>query len=149
MDFNCPTLSAELIDLRKNRPEIFSAIYKTLQKTSAINEFIFINKCHEIASSFLNVSAKNLYMHGIMLRMDAPFDNRNIYDWHQDSAYDGVNSVPTNGCILWVPLVDTNEKNGTLIVCPGSQIEPSHIFETKKPSLGVSRQNYDAQSSCS
>ena len=72
--------------------------------------------------------------------MDAPFDNRNIYDWHQDSAYDGVNSVPTNGCILWVPLVDTNEKNGTLIVCPGSQIEPSHIFETKKPSLGVSRQ---------
>ena len=57
------------------------------------------------------------------LRMDVPEDTRNTYDWHQDSVYDKFNISPENGVTLWIPLVNTTKKNGTLLVKPGSQNE--------------------------
>ena len=60
--------------------------------------------------------------------------------WHQDSAYDGINSIPSHGVILWCPLVDTDIDNGTLIVCPKSHTEPNHTNDIQNGSPGISRQ---------
>ena len=27
-------------------------------------------------------------------------DKRNVYGWHQDSAYDKLNSIPSNGALV-------------------------------------------------
>ena len=31
------------------------------------------------------------------IRMDVPYDKRNTFGWHQDSAYDKLNNNPKNG----------------------------------------------------
>lgn len=140
LDFNCPKLNAILIKTRVDRPKVFSSIYDTLLKSSATHELIFNNKCQKIAAEFLNTTTEELYTHGIMMRMDTPGDTRNVYGWHQDSAYDGINSIPSHGVILWCPLVDTDIVNGTLIVCPKSHTEPNHTNDIQNGSPGISRQ---------
>ncbi len=140
MDFKSVELNSILIETRQNNPKIFSAIYDTLLKSNSINKLIYNNSLDEYAAEFLNTKSDVIYTHGSMLRMDAPHDARNIYDWHQDSAYDEVNLIPSNGVILWCPLIDTDINNGTLIVLPQSNKEPNHINETRKQSPGISRQ---------
>jgi ectoine hydroxylase-related dioxygenase (phytanoyl-CoA dioxygenase family) len=138
--FDDPNMCVFLSDLRKNSPKTFSAIYDTFLKSSAVRELIFKNNFHDQAAEFLECSAGELYVHGIMFRMDMPGDTRNVYDWHQDSAYDEVNSDPINGVIIWAPLVDTDVENGTLVVCPGSHVEPNHKNLAVEPAPGISRQ---------
>ena len=53
--------------------------------------------------------------------MDPPNDQRNIYGWHQDNAYYDYNIESKNGAVLWIPLISTNQKNGTLVVKLGSE----------------------------
>ena len=53
--------------------------------------------------------------------MDSPNDIKNSYGWHQDSAYDKFNFDSKNGAILWMPLVNTTRKNGTLVIKVGSE----------------------------
>ena len=140
MDFKSVDLNSILIETRLKNPKIFSSIYDTLLKSSSINKLIYSNSLDEYAAEFLNTKPDVIYAHGIMLRMDAPHDKRNVYDWHQDSAYDEINLIPSNGVILWCPLIDTDINNGTLIVLPQSHNEPNHINETRKQSPGISRQ---------
>ena len=139
-DFTSVELSSILIETRLKNPKIFSAIYDTLLKSNAINKLIYSNSLDKYASEFLDTKPDIIYTHGIQLRMDTPHDTRNVYDWHQDSAYDGINLVPSNGVISWCPLIDTNINNGTLIVCPQSHSEPNHINETRIQSPGITRQ---------
>ena len=75
-----------------------------------------------------------------MLRIDAPFDERNTYGWYQDSAYDKLNSDPLNACILWCPLVNTNKSNGTLVIMPKSHNEKTIFFKVKKTDKFSSKQ---------
>ena len=137
--FSCQKLTSALIRTRAKHPKFFSSIYDTFLKSSALNLLIHHNSLENIAARFLNCSSDVLYTHGVMLRMDPPNDARNRLDWHQDSAYDQINSVPTNGVILWCPLVDTNISNGTWIVCPKSHQEPNHIFKVTQGTPGVTR----------
>ena len=46
--------------------------------------------------------------------MDTPSDQRNIYDWHQDIVYNKLNFIPSNGVILWMPMIKTNKKMARL-----------------------------------
>ena len=55
-----------------------------------------------------------------ILRIDVPGDKRNIYGWHQDSAYSNLHINSKNEIIFWLPLVNTTKKNGTIIVKPKS-----------------------------
>ena len=61
-----------------------------------------------------------------------PNDTRNTYGWHQDSAYDKLNSIPSNGALVWCPLITTNFKNGTILVKPGSEFENNVCVSKKK-----------------
>lgn len=119
---------SKMIILRKNKKN-FSNIYKTIQISNELKRIPFENKLHKIASKYLNINEKKLSIRTIQLRMDFPNDTRNSYGWHQDSAYDKLNLKSKNGVVLWIPLIDTNTENGTLIIKLGSE---NHSFKCSK-----------------
>lgn len=115
-----PKFNKFLLSVRKKK-DLFSAIYNTALKSNELQKIPFENNFHKIASKFLNVDKGNLTIRNITFRMDPPKDKKNSYGWHQDSAYDKFNVESKNGAILWIPLTDTNKKNGTLVVKIGSE----------------------------
>ena len=88
---------------------------KTFFLQDIIPKIIFNCKLDLIAQKFLEINCDNLSNRDIQLRMDFPNDKRNSYGWHQDNAYDQSNLYSKNGAVLWIPLINTNKKNGTLI----------------------------------
>jgi hypothetical protein len=115
--------------LRKNK-NFFSSIYNTIQISNELQKIPFENQLDKIASSYLKIDKKKLSIRDIQFRMDFSNDIRNSYGWHQDSAYDKFNLNSKNGVVLWIPLVDTNKENGTLMIKPGS--ENSDFNRSKK-----------------
>ena len=111
----------KMIDFRKNYKERFSAMYDSIQISNVFQKIVFLSNLDLIANKFLKVDKDKLMVRGIQLRMDFPSDKRNSYGWHQDNAYDEYNLYSKNGAVLWIPLVNTNKKNGTLVVKIGSQ----------------------------
>ena len=115
-----PEFVSRMILLRKDK-EKFSSIYDTVQLSNELIKISFENNLQKIASNYLKINEKNLSIRDVKLRMDFPNDTRNSYNWHQDSAYDKFNLNSNNGVVLWIPLIDTNKKNGTLVIKPGSE----------------------------
>jgi len=115
-----PKFVSKLILLRKDK-NLFSSIYNTIQISNELQKIPFKNNLEKIASSYLKINEKNLSIRDIQFRIDFPNDKRNSYGWHQDNAYDKFNLNSKNGVVLWIPLVDTNKKNGTLMVKLGSE----------------------------
>ena len=112
-----------LITLRKKNPIIFSAIYDSMLNSNSLNKFIFSSKFEQLAKKILKGATDEYYMHGLMLRMDCPDDDRNSYGWHQDCAYDKLSISGMSGCVLWSPLINTNKENGSILIMPKSQRE--------------------------
>ena len=106
---------------RKNYKERFSAMYNSIELSNQFKKIIFNCNLDLIAEKFLEINCDNLSHRDIQLRMDFPNDGRNSFGWHQDNAYDEYNLYSKNGAVLWIPLVNTNKKNGTLVVKIGSQ----------------------------
>ena len=106
---------------RKKYKDRFSAMYDSIQISNEFQRILFVSKLDILAKNFLNIDREKLLVRDMQLRMDFPNDNRNSYGWHQDNAYDKYNLYSKNGAIIWIPLVDTNKKNGTLIVKTGSE----------------------------
>jgi len=111
----------KMIIFRKNYKERFSAMYDSIKYSNEFKKIIFSSNLDLIAAKFLSISSDNLSSRDIWLRMDFPNDKRNSYGWHQDSAYDHYNLFSKNGAILWIPLINTSKKNGTLIIKAGSE----------------------------
>jgi len=119
--------------LRKDK-KIFSVIYDTMQLSKTLTQLPYDDKLHKIAANYLKINEKNLMLRSVQLRMDFPFDFRNSYGWHQDNAYDKFNLQSKNSAILWIPLVDTDVKNGTIVIKPGS--ENSTFNYSRKVKIG-------------
>ena len=99
-------------------------------KSNSLYKFCHVNKLDDIASKFLKVPKSSLSTRP-SFRIDVPQDTRNTYDWHQDSVYDNFNISSDNGVTLWIPLINTTKKNGTVLVKPGSQNEKGKIRYSK------------------
>jgi len=130
-----PNFISKIRKLRKNSKKKFSAIYNSVQVSNELQKIPYDNNFEIIAQNFLKIKKDQLLVRGIQFRMDFPNDIRNSYGWHQDNAYDRHNVKSENGVVLWLPLIDTNQKNGTLIVKPGS--ECSSFNCSKKISKGT------------
>lgn len=129
--FNDSSLHTYLVKLRLKNRKKFSMIYELMQKNASLQEFCFENDFVNLSNNFLKNKEKNLTLR-VQFRMDPPTDRNNLYDWHQDSAYDNFNSKPSNGVILWTPLLDAGVNTGALEVKPGSQIEKNRFFVKNK-----------------
>ena len=110
-----------MIIFRTNYKERFGAMYDSIQISNQFKKIIFNCNLDLIAQKFLKTSCNNFNVRNMQLRMDFPNDTRNSYGWHQDNAYDQYNLSSKNGAVLWIPLIKTTKKNGTLIVKVGSE----------------------------
>ena len=120
LNFSDESLCKTLVNLKKNDREVFSNIYKTMQISNQILKVAYIKKVQKIASNYLKFSINNFATRNTQFRMDLPFDKENTYGWHQDNAYYNYNTSAKNGTVLWIPLVNANRSNGTLIIKPDS-----------------------------
>ncbi len=125
----------KMIIFRTNYKERFGAMYDSIQISNQFKKIIFNCNLDLIAQKFLKTSCNNFNVRDMQLRMDFPNDTRNSYGWHQDNAYDQYNLYSKNGAVLWIPLIKTTKKNGTLIVKVGS--ENSSFKCSKKVSKGT------------
>ena len=156
-NFYCPTLFKKKVnytktwadekfifkmkEFRKKYKSRFSAMYNSIQVSNELQRILFDSNLDLIAKKFLKIKIDDLLVRGMLLRMDFPFDTRNSYGWHQDNAYDRYNLRSNNGAVLWIPLIDTNKKNGTLIIKVGSQDSTFNCSEkVKKTSKYTSEQ---------
>ncbi len=137
---DCAKFNRDIINLRKKNKLRFSSIYDTLRNANFIYNFYSSNSFDQIAAKFLNVNKDELCMRSPGFRIDVPFDKRNVYGWHHDSAYDKLNSIPSNGALVWCPLVSTNAKNGTIQLKPGSQIEENVSYHKSRGKKFITKQ---------
>tara|TARA_B100000787_G_C16187073_1_gene295299 strand:- start:1318 stop:2073 length:756 start_codon:yes stop_codon:yes gene_type:complete len=139
-NFECSKLNRDLIILREKNALKFSSIYEAIWSANFLSNFYTSNNLAKIAAKFLNVKPDELCLRSPGFRMDVPHDTRNIYGWHQDSAYDKLNEIPSNGALVWCPLINTNFKNGTILLKPGSQCEDNVSTMKKKGEDLVTKQ---------
>jgi len=137
-----------LITFRKNDKELFGAMYDSIQTSAVLNSAVCNLKTLSLASNILDCEIEGLSTSGIMLRMDAPQDNRNRLEWHQESSYYKQNLKGQNGVVFWSPLHKLTKEYGPIEVCRGShkegRVAMSHKADNKD--INVSEQ-YQIKSS--
>jgi ectoine hydroxylase-related dioxygenase (phytanoyl-CoA dioxygenase family) len=122
-----PTLSALLIAMREREPNVFSAIYDTMQTSLAVQRFVFSDAVVKPAAILLdNEQIEGLCATGVVIRMDPPRDRRNVLEWHQDAAYYPQNQLGENGIVVWVPLSTITPDMGSIVTCSGSHRAQLH-----------------------
>ncbi len=113
----------KLHGLRETDRPAFGALYDAAQNSVETIRLLTAPKALEAAAKLLRDEPGNLAYSGLLLRMDAPGDTRNVLGWHQDRAYFSQNFDGHNGVVMSVLLNDTDETLGALRLCPGSHRE--------------------------
>jgi ectoine hydroxylase-related dioxygenase (phytanoyl-CoA dioxygenase family) len=129
----------KMMTFRKNYREVFSFFYDTVQANIYLKKIASKNTIIKNIERILDLSEKRISHSNAILRMDGPEDSRNTYDWHQERSYYPMNAEG-NGIVVWIALVNINEKIGPLQAAIGSHkegfLEPKIIkkknFSTQK-----------------
>lgn len=103
-------LNDKLINFRKKYPLYFSEFFQTIQTIAHIYPPLVKNKVLMAIEQLLNVSKNFLTLTDVGIRLDAPNDNRNSLEWHQDSSYYKQNESGINGIVVWSPLIQNISK---------------------------------------
>ena len=105
---------AEMILLRKKRPDLFSEFFNTLQTSSSIYLALSNIKILNTVSRLLRINNHEITLTDITIRLDPPNDYKNTVDWHQDSSYFKQNNSGKNGLAVWAPLFKIKKNMGPL-----------------------------------
>lgn len=106
----------KLIALRKTERHTTSKIYDALQANALLQGIVSQNYIVEYIAHLMNISKNCLTLTGAMVRMDFPFDEKNRLNWHIEQSYYTYNGRGTEGLVLWIPLVDVDLNNGTIMI---------------------------------
>jgi ectoine hydroxylase-related dioxygenase (phytanoyl-CoA dioxygenase family) len=131
--WNDPEFTKKIMKFRKNYREFFSFFYDTVQSNIILKRICSKSSIVKNIKKILDISVNKISHSIAILRMDGPDDPRNIYDWHQERSYYPMNE-DGNGIVVWIPLVNIEEKIGPLQAAIGSHkegfLEPK-IFKKK------------------
>ncbi|WP_293576393.1 phytanoyl-CoA dioxygenase family protein [Phaeobacter sp.] len=121
----------EWIELAKNRPEIVTSVYDAIRDHPSILELGHNRSIVDVVKSLID--APVLY-NKIPLRIDVPFENKELAFWHQDDFYVQGNSQELT---VWIPLQDTFAHTGALSVMTSSHSSGPipHTYRVGKKSL--------------
>ena len=137
----------KIISFRKIDKKKFGLIYDYLKITASSNYLARDPRLLKLASILLSEKKeKSLAVSGIMTRIDCPFDQRNILDWHQEHRYYLQNDYGKNGLFMHVPLHDVDENSGSLKVKPKSHKEKLIMIKPMKRKSKLESLNYDYHS---
>lgn len=122
--WNRPEFDVAMCALRKADPKMFGALYDCAQSSLELLQLLSNPNSISLAAAFLCDRPEDLSFSGLMLRMDAPEDRRNVLTWHQDHAYYPQNlNDGSRGLVYWVALQDTDDSMGSLHIARGSHKE--------------------------
>jgi ectoine hydroxylase-related dioxygenase (phytanoyl-CoA dioxygenase family) len=134
---NNPELNRRALQLRKEKPAIFSAIYDTMQVTVSMQNLGKNQLVADAVAFLLDDTSDGLMSFNYLFRMDTPGDTRNKLGWHQDFLLYEQEDM-SDGITAWMPLVPVDDRNGAIKVCAGSHRD-SRIKGYKDP---VTREEY-------
>ena len=103
-------LNEKLIKLRKEYPVYFSEFFQTIQTIAYVYPPLVDKKVLIAIEQLLNIPKDFLTLTDVGVRLDAPNDDRNALEWHQDSSYYVQNNSGVNGIVLWSPLIQNITK---------------------------------------
>ena len=92
-------------------------------------------------SKILKTKKEFIIINGFTLRLDAPFDKRNVLPWHVDAWYFEQTHPDYNAGVCWMPLTNISFENGTARFIPGSnksKVNPKNLKFTRKSKLAAS-----------
>lgn len=110
----CEINSSEWVKYAKDNPEIVTKIYDEMRDNEHLLE---LGKCPKITQIVRQLIDKPMLYRKIPLRIDVPFEIKELAYWHQDDFYVKGNKYELT---VWVPLFDTNMEQGCLSVMPRS-----------------------------
>ena len=136
----------KLIKLRKNNPKIFGKIYDRMNLNANLRSIFYTKKMLKNFSTILNTKVENIYLNGFMCRFDAPNEDRNSLEWHQDTPYYLETYPKMNAGVCWMAVTKNSSKNGTLIYIPRSHhkiIKPNSFkkdkFHSEQKKIAISK----------
>lgn len=130
-----------LMHLKKNKPNISSWIYETINQSLQFNKFIFNAPIQDIAAELVGTTKESLGMISPVFRFDVPGDAKNIRDWHQDSNYFLETESGDDAVVVWMPLTEAYADNGSVILCPGSH-KDGRLSSNHKKSNGLESEQF-------
>ncbi len=113
----------KLIELRKNSPEDFGAIYDSLKTSLSLTQLVTDDNIVDNVAKLLKIKTSDLSISEPMCRLDVPNDNRNALDWHQERSFFPQNRDGMNGLVSWIPLTDITDEMGAIHISPKSHLE--------------------------
>ena len=105
------------LTLVNNKRSAAGAIFNAVNKSPALNRFLFSVKFQRAAEILLNTEFVLAPPRQMNLRTDHPYETKHMYPWHCDYAYNGSSK---NSLVFWVPLTAVDELLGSLHILPGS-----------------------------
>ena len=120
MNFNSTSIHNKLINFRKKKPKKFGDMYDELNLNASFKSIVYSKKFINMFSKILGTKKEFLIINGFTLRLDAPFDKRNVLDWHTDAPYYEQTEPYYNAGVCWIALTDNSFENGTVRFIPGS-----------------------------
>ena len=140
LNFNDISLHKKLINFRKKNPRKFSDLYLELGVNASLKSIFYSKKFLNMFSKILKTKKEFLLINGFMLRLDAPFDKRNVLPWHLDASYYEHTDPFYNAGVCWMPLTNNSFDNGTVRFIPGSnksKVDPKTLKFTRKSKLSA------------
>ena len=118
--FENESLHRKIIHFREIDSKGFGDFYDELKLSSEMKSIFYKRKFLKLFSDILGIDKNMIYINGFMFRLDAPYDNRNRLEWHQDSPYYMQTSPEFNSLVCWLPITNNTSKNGTIQFIPKS-----------------------------
>jgi hypothetical protein len=125
-------LEDNLLNLRENKPEIFSYLYDSVQSSVSLNQLITYKKLINNLCKTTGIKKEFFSTSGHIQRIDNPYDKKNLYSWHQETSYYGQSPSGDNCFFVWIPLFNAEKKNGSVIIAEGSHMEGYIKTDLKK-----------------
>lgn len=93
-------------------------LYQAVRKLPSVYSLITAPRVWAVMRQLMTTRLPGIYPNGTGVRMDHPDEDTYLSPWHQEYPY---NLTSDNAVTLWLPLVDVDDRNGCLLLAPGSQ----------------------------
>jgi ectoine hydroxylase-related dioxygenase (phytanoyl-CoA dioxygenase family) len=103
--------------LVRNRRCDAGHLFDCLVKIPEVSQILYSQTLQKLAEALLQTNLLLASPSQMNLRADHPGEEKFLYPWHHDYAY---NCSARNSVVFWIPLHEVDEVNGCLHVIPGS-----------------------------
>ncbi len=132
---HCPDVSTlqdqKWVNLAIEHPEIVTKIYDAVRDAP---EALGLGRLPELTKAVNIMMDVPMLYNKVPLRIDVPFQNKELAFWHQDDFYVQGNAREVT---IWIPLQDTKAHHGALSVMKGTHQNGAipHTLEVGKKTL--------------